>query len=144
MPTMSEQRQGLNELSRDECMELLSTVPVGRMGCTIDFRPMIFPVNFALFEGSILIRSVPGTKFDKAVSGVVTAFEADGYSEDGAAGWSVMVHGIAQEITDPEEVSRAEAVDLPTYALPNAPKRLLKLSTTNVTGRQFGYSADEN
>jgi nitroimidazol reductase NimA-like FMN-containing flavoprotein (pyridoxamine 5'-phosphate oxidase superfamily) len=93
-------------LSRDECFRLLTTVPVGRVGLTIDAIPVVLPVNFALLDGDIVFRTVVGTKFHVASTDTVLAFEVDHYEANGASGWSVLVQGRSRVITDPSELLR--------------------------------------
>ena len=67
------------ELGPAECIALLGSVQVGRVGVTIDALPAVLPVNFVVWNGSIVFRTVPGTKLDAAAAGDVVAFEVDGY-----------------------------------------------------------------
>src|ERR1035438_10129986 len=90
-------------LSRAECLELLSHAAIGRVGVSIDALPVILPVHFALFGDSVLFRTVPGTKFDAAAVGAVLAFQADSYEPESPTAWSVLLQGIASEVTHPEE-----------------------------------------
>ena len=41
---------GLEVLSREECLSLMATVSVGRLGVSIDALPAILPVNFVLLR----------------------------------------------------------------------------------------------
>ena len=68
----------------------------------IDGRPEIFPVNhvFDAETGCVLFASNTGTKLRAAVSSDGVAFEADGASDDGSRGWSVLVVGRAEEVDD--------------------------------------------
>jgi nitroimidazol reductase NimA-like FMN-containing flavoprotein (pyridoxamine 5'-phosphate oxidase superfamily) len=99
--------------------------------------PVVLPVNFVLFEGAILVRTIPGTKLDAATAGAVVAFEVDNYAADGAVGWSVVVQGEASEITDPEELARARATPLDSWALDGSADRYIRIDTSIVSGRRF-------
>jgi nitroimidazol reductase NimA-like FMN-containing flavoprotein (pyridoxamine 5'-phosphate oxidase superfamily) len=140
MPDDEEPRvRGLEELSSDECLRLLASVPVGRVGITIDALPAVLPVNFVVHDGVVLFRTVPGTKLDVATAGAVVAFEADSYGSDGApAGWSVLVRGVAQEVTDPDELAAARALPLESWAWDGIADRFVKIEPTLVTGRRIG------
>jgi nitroimidazol reductase NimA-like FMN-containing flavoprotein (pyridoxamine 5'-phosphate oxidase superfamily) len=63
----------LETLDRDECLRLLATVPVGRIGLSIGALPAILPVNFAMVGSSIVIRTVVGSKLDAATRHAVVA-----------------------------------------------------------------------
>ena len=87
-------------------MALLSTASVGRIGVNIDALPTVLPVNFALFNGSVVFRTAPGTKLHFATRDAVVAFQADHYgSVREPTGWSVLVRGVAQTLTDPSVLS---------------------------------------
>lgn len=125
----------ITTLSRAECLSLLERVPLGRVGVSIGALPVILPVNFALFEGSILIRTVPGTKLDAATVGAVVAFEADAYDPEQTSGWSVLVVGKASEITDQSELVRARNVPLHAWGLGDRAQHFMRIATTEVSGR---------
>ena len=128
----------LESLSRNRCLELILTVPVGRIGLTIRTLPVILPVNFALVGEKIVFRTIPGTKLDAAAAGAVVAFEVDCYSPDGTSGWSVLVQGRCSEITDLAESAAMEAIPLRAWAFDEGvAQRLVCIETSLVTGRRF-------
>lgn len=128
----------LEVLSRDECLALMATVPVGRLGLSVEALPAIFPVNFALLKDRIIVRSVPGTKLDAASVENVVAFEVDGYDPGGGWGWSVLVRGVPSEITDPTELAAVRTLPLRVWAFNAAADRFLAIEATLVSGRSFG------
>lgn len=129
----------LETLTRDECLELLATVPVGRIGVSIGALPVILPVNFALVGDHIVIRTVPGTKLDAATRRAVVAFEVDSFATDGSSGWSVMVQGVCSEVVDAGE--RAVLASSPphpwAFAAGDA-QRFVRIEASFVSGRRFG------
>ena len=140
LPIYSAAGGRLDVLSREECLVLLATASVGRLGVTIRALPAVLPVNFALLREQIVIRTVPGTKLDAAVAQWVVAFEADNYHPQGEWGWSVLVRGRATEITHPAELGEAAALPLQAWAFEGgAASRLLRIETMLVSGRRFGY-----
>ena len=128
---------GIRELSSPECLRLLGSVSVGRVGVTIDALPAVLPVNFVVSDGSVVFRTVPGTKLDAATRGAVVAFEADAYgtSED-PGGWSVLVRGVAQEVSDPAELAAARSLPLESWAFDGTADRFIRVEPTVVTGRR--------
>lgn len=63
---METDRNGVELLCRDECLRLLTTVSLGRIGVTSDALPTVLPVNF-LFDGDrILLRTGIGSKLEAA------------------------------------------------------------------------------
>jgi uncharacterized protein len=126
------------ELEPEECLELLGSVPVGRVGVTIDALPAVLPVNFTLWNSAIVFRTVPGTKLDAAAAGEVVAFEADGYgTRDAPGGWSVLVRGVAREVTDPVELAQVTAIPLDSWAWDGSAHRYVCIEPTVMTGRRL-------
>jgi nitroimidazol reductase NimA-like FMN-containing flavoprotein (pyridoxamine 5'-phosphate oxidase superfamily) len=123
------------QLSQDECMALLATVSIGRIGTTIDAMPVVLPVTFALHRGSIVFRTMPGTKLDTATRDAVVALQADQYaSPHDPSGWSVMVQGMTHEETDPSRLSALRLLLLGPWA-PEG--RYVALDPAIVSGRQI-------
>ncbi len=134
-------RGHLEPLTRDECLAHLGKASVGRLGVTIRALPVILPVNFAMHEGAIVLRSVPGSKLDAATAGAVVAFEVDDHDSEGEWGWSVLVQGIAHEVTDPTEVAVLRTLRITPWAFPaGEAQRYLRIDTELVSGRRFHRS----
>ena len=130
--------RGMVELGPDECLDLLGSVPVGRVGVTIDALPAVLPVNFMMWHGAIVFRTVPGTKLDAAAAGAVVAFEADAYGGPASpGGWSVLVRGFAREVTDATELVGVSRLPLDSWAWDGAADRYVCIEPTVVTGRRI-------
>jgi len=99
----------LEQLSRDECLTLMASVPVGRIIYTQRALPAVELVSYALDHGDIVIRTDRGGKL-AAAHGTVVAFEADCLDPAGQGGWSVTAIGPCREVTDPAEVARLQAM----------------------------------
>jgi nitroimidazol reductase NimA-like FMN-containing flavoprotein (pyridoxamine 5'-phosphate oxidase superfamily) len=115
---MEVDRNGLEVLSRKDCLALLAEVPVGRIGLSIDALPVVLPVNFCLDaeRERIVLRTAPGTKLQAAALGSVVAFQVDDFDAMGHTGWSVLVQGLASVIDDPSEISRLRHMHLRPWA----------------------------
>ena len=107
---------GLEILSPVQCRDLLGRAAVGRVAVTVAALPAIFPVNYALLDDQIVFLTGEGTKLQAAVERAVVAFQVDHFDEAIAGGWSVMAIGVAEQITDPEEIRAAEALGLRPFA----------------------------
>jgi uncharacterized protein len=127
----------LSELSREECLRLLASVPVGRVGLSVKAIPAVFPVNFAIMDGEVVFRTVEGTKFHAAVAGAVLAFEADGYQPDGRGGWSVLVQGVSRVVTEPTELHRARELTVEPWAVDGTADQVVRITSTLLSGRRF-------
>jgi nitroimidazol reductase NimA-like FMN-containing flavoprotein (pyridoxamine 5'-phosphate oxidase superfamily) len=127
----------LEHLSREECMRLMGSVPVGRIVYTRQALPAVELVNFALVDGDIVIRTNAEGKLAAATRGAVVAFEADTVDIDGHAGWSVAIVGQARAVTDGEEIRRLERVALTSW-VPGQRGHFIRISPTIVNGRRVG------
>jgi hypothetical protein len=48
-------------LDRGESLRLLATVPVGRLIFTVNALPAVRPMNFALVDGLVVLRTAAGS-----------------------------------------------------------------------------------
>ena len=95
----------LATLTREECLELLRRAVVGRIGYVADGKAIIIPVNFALLDGDIVFCTATGSKLSWLSLRERVTFEADESRPADHEGWSVLIHGVAREITHPEELA---------------------------------------
>src|SRR5205823_6700484 len=89
--------QELQMLSPGECERLLAQTTVGRVGISIGALPVVLPVNYAMLDGDVVVRTSPGTKLDAALAGSVVAFEVDQVDPIYHEGSSVLPQGRASE-----------------------------------------------
>ena len=123
------------ELSAAESWTLLRAADVGRLAVIVDERPDIFPVNFLVDHGSVVVRTALGTKFSGAV-GHWVAFEVDGYDLDTASAWSVVVKGTAEEVNRLYDV--LDVFELPLFPWHTSPKpHFIRIEPDSITGRRF-------
>ena len=97
--TLVDDRSGLEVLERHECLALLAGEEVGRLGLVWGGHPLILPVNYVLDGDTVVFRTAPGTKLD-ASRRTAVAFEVDRFDGATREGWSVVVQGVADEVTD--------------------------------------------
>lgn len=101
----------LRPLGRERCLELLASVPVGRVVFTMRALPAIRPVNHLVDGDTIVIRSSLGTSLASAATtegAVVVAYEADVIDTRSRTGWTVVVTGTARLVLDQERLARYE------------------------------------
>jgi nitroimidazol reductase NimA-like FMN-containing flavoprotein (pyridoxamine 5'-phosphate oxidase superfamily) len=128
----------LEVLSGDECYRLLGTQEIGRLGVNAEHYPLVFPVNYALDAGVIVIRTSTGTKLTAADHANVT-FEVDEIDRRSRTGWSVLVRGLAEEVTSAhreELIRRTKATEVSPWA-PGEHGHWLRLIPHHVTGRRI-------
>lgn len=116
LATMYSSGSALRKMSREECLRLMASVPVGRIIYTRQALPAVELVNFAVDDGDIIIRTDHSGKLAAATREAVVAFEADSLETDRHVGWSVTVVGESQEVTDPDEIGRLEQLGLRSWA----------------------------
>ena len=98
-------------LSSQECLRLLGSQHVGRLAVIAEEYPMVVPVNYAIDGEVIVFRSGPGTKLTAAQHRNV-AFEVDAIDLEKRQGWSVLVAGVAEIVSDddPDSASRTKSL----------------------------------
>ncbi len=129
----------MTAVEEDTCWGYLDTAQVGRLATSTDDRPQIFPVNFVVDGASVVFRTAAGTKLDEIVHNSMVAFEADGWSEDG--GWSVVLRGRAEVITDPDELALCEKMPLRPW-VPTTKKNWVRIQPGEISGRTFAFGAE--
>ena len=132
---MNLDRNGLEVLSRDECLRLLGASRVGRVVVTDRALPAAFPVNFALLDDDVVFLTTAGSKLQAAEEEEVMAFEVDDIEPALRSGWSVLVHGLASVITD-EDLVRAQALGLESWT-PDRNRQFVLISSELVSGRRL-------
>ncbi|MGE5292055.1 MAG: pyridoxamine 5'-phosphate oxidase family protein [Micromonosporaceae bacterium] len=126
----------LAPLTREECLTLLATVPIGRLVFTRRALPAIHPVNFVLDGANVIVRTGAGSKLAAAVNHSVVAFEADELDFEARTGWSVTVIGHSRQVTDAAELSRLRALPLASWA-PGPRDHIICIKAELVTGRRL-------
>jgi hypothetical protein len=92
------------ELGSPECLRLLGTRPVGRLGFTDRALPAIRPTHFVMRDEHLVLATLNDRKVVTADRGDVVAFEVEDYDPDTREGWWVSTVGRAGLITDPAEI----------------------------------------
>lgn len=130
----------LETLTRDDALWLMSRVPVGRVVYTVGGLPAVTPVNFALVDGTIVIRTVPGSRLATAIKDTVVAFQVDEIDAAAHTGWSVTVIGQATEVRDHDEVVRLTRLVQPWAEGPR--NQVIRIRADLVTGRRLVSTAN--
>lgn len=131
-------RGGLEVLTLEESYELLRSVPVGRVAFVEGGEPAILPVNHQVDGRSIVFRSGYGSKLDAAWNEVPAAFEVDGWDDGERTGWSVLVRGTAEMVTDEDEIARLDEERDPGWVHEQETSTSwLRLRPNEVSGRRI-------
>jgi hypothetical protein len=125
----------LEELTQRECLRLARTSVIGRLAVVVGGRPLVFPVNFAIDDGVVVLRTDQGSKLEGARSAPV-AFECDEIDRVYHTGWSVLICGDAEEVFDPAEIARLEQLPIGPWC--EGPKPVwLRIRPQTITGRRI-------
>ncbi len=130
-------RNGLQILSRNQCLKLLATRFIGRIGLSRDALPTILPVNYRVVDDDVIYATGTGTKSLAAARHQVVAFEVDDADSEMEIGWSVVVVGIPRELDD-RDLRREEARELGLHPwIGERAPFLYRLATDRISGRRL-------
>jgi uncharacterized protein len=127
---------GFEELAEDQCRRLLAEHHLGRLAIGDFGGPMIFPVNYVVYNDMVVFRTDPGSKLEAAAERELVAFEVDAADEATRTGWSVVVRGTLGEVTDSADLERLRALPLYPWA-PGERARYLRVAPSSLTGRRI-------
>jgi hypothetical protein len=137
----SDRHRQLDDIGEVECFDLLQTQDLGRLAIVRDGRPEIFPVNYAISDRIIAIRTRLGVKLTYASLAHV-AFEVENIDPDTREGWVVEVRGFAEDITDaanPWAESARDSVGQPWVIGPH--DHYISITHSQVSGRRLRRSS---
>ena len=125
------------ELDEAECLRLLASTTVGRVGFVVDGRPLVLPVNYAVDGRTVVFRTGEGTVLNRTALQMI-AFEVDKIDDETHTGWSVLAQGVAQDVgtaidTRSEQLRKLALV---TWA-PDRRDRWFRLDADTLTGRRL-------
>ena len=137
---MAESSPGyLEVLSEAECQRLLAGQRVGRIAFAVEGQPEIFPVNYVADGSAIVFRTGRDTRLQQSAMGKV-AFEVDEWDPSTGTAWSVVVKGVAQEITGALDKYAHELRSHPIVPLaPGTREYWLAIYPSEVSGRRFTF-----
>ena len=129
------------ELPRDECLRLLGSHRFGRLAVAMD-SPVIRPVNYVFDEASqsVAFRTADGSKFHALLHGANAAFEIDDVDDSSRTGWSVIIVGIAEEVTSPGDLRRLDGLGLEPWT-PGPKTHWMRIRAWTVSGRRIVLTA---
>ncbi len=132
------------ELSREECLRLLASHSFGRLAVNMgDGPPVIRPVNYLFDKSSqsVVFRTAPGSKFHALLRSADAAFEIDGIDEISRTGWSVIIRGVTDELTDSNHIRRLDRLGLEPWA-PGRKRHWTQIRAWTVSGRRIVLADD--
>jgi uncharacterized protein len=143
VPAMDDPVSEMIDLSRAECLQLLAANRFGRLAVALtDGAPVIRPVNYIFDEPSqsVVFRTSQGSKLHAVLRVGEAAFEIDGVDEASRTGWSVIIHGMAEQVTNQADVRRLDAAGVTPWA-PGHKRHWVRIRARTVTGRRIVHEA---
>lgn len=129
-------------LSRDECVRLLSAGVTGRVALSSPDGPHIIPVNYAVVDDAVIVRTSPYSVLGTHGRDAVLAFEVDQFDHERHHGWSVVARGRAEVLTDPAEIAYVRETWEPRPWAGGVRGVYLRLRWVEISGRRVGYRGD--
>jgi uncharacterized protein len=126
-------------LTASECWALLDSGHVGRLAFVDQNGPVVLPINYAVVNDMVVFRTDAGSKLDAALRGDRLALEIDGFDADERTGWSVLVRGTAELVTDDAELGLLHDLSLESWA-PGVKPIYVRLDAAEVTGQRLTAS----
>jgi uncharacterized protein len=102
--TEDESTSEFRAMSPSQCQELLESQSVGRVAWQAADGPQILPVTYAWYEGTIIFRTSPYSVLSELVRPTEVALEIDEFDQRTRRGWSVVAHGRAQGVAEPDRL----------------------------------------
>ena len=128
--------RAVSKLMPAECRRLIAPGGVGRIAFGTLSGPLVVPVNFAVLDDTIVIRTAEGTVID-GHAGEQVALEVDHIDEALCQGWSVLVRGPAHRVRHPAELHRLQE-DAAVWPWPGGEREVyVRIIPREVTGRRI-------
>jgi len=128
---------GLEILSEQQCCELLASRDLGRIAFRVEDEIEIFPVNYSTDGTIVVFRTGVGTKLAHSTVTRV-AFEVDEWDSANKVGWSVVLKGVAQEVTRGSDPFAAALRTRPVVPLaPGEHDYWIAVYPAHISGRRF-------
>ena len=125
----------MEKLDVTECLRLLASTNVGRIGYSVHDEQRIIPMNYVLTAEHVVLRTSVEHDLGQFVCGRPVAFEVDAVDSFLQSGWSVLISGVAEEL--PEATQRAmKDVDTPQPWAAGVRALYVRIPLTRVTGRR--------
>jgi nitroimidazol reductase NimA-like FMN-containing flavoprotein (pyridoxamine 5'-phosphate oxidase superfamily) len=124
------------ELSREECLRLFETKTVGRVAFATPSGPQIFPVNYAISNGTVVFRTAAYSSLAANLKNARVAFQIDEVDDYLRAGWSVLAVGLAQFVDNPDELVELWSEDVPQPWAAGLRTLFVRITPDQITGRR--------
>ncbi|HZC27548.1 MAG TPA: pyridoxamine 5'-phosphate oxidase family protein [Actinopolymorphaceae bacterium] len=128
----------LSTIPEPDCRALLAGGEVGRIVLSVDALPAALPVTYRMIANTIVFRTAPGTKLTAALDHAVVGFEVDNLDPASHSGWSVLVVGISDVVTDPTEITALDKSGIRSW-LTTAEPHYVTINIDRISGRRLDH-----
>ncbi|MFD0274635.1 helix-turn-helix domain-containing protein [Kitasatospora sp. NPDC127111] len=126
----------LMKLTARECWDRIGTHGIGRIALPVQPGPAVFPVNYIVDGRTVLYRTDPRGAA-AAEDSIEVSFQVDHIDEHHRDGWSVLITGTAEHVTDPETIRHlADQPGAQPWA-GGVRSLWIRVTPAHITGRQI-------
>ncbi len=132
----------LEDLDEAECLRLIMPGGIGRIAYSGRYGPTVLPVNYRLYQGTIVFRTAQDSPTDEDLrTGIAhaeykVAFEIDDIDLAAREGWSVLIQGPVHHVKSDAE--RASVLEAGVETWPGGDRELfLRIVPSRITGRRI-------
>lgn len=126
------------DLEPQESERLLRAGIVGRVALSTPEGPHIIPMNYAVFEDTIVLRTSPNSLLGTNGRSPMLAFEVDHIDHERHVGWSVVARGRGWVETDQDELDRIRESWQPRPWASGTRNVFVRIRWDSLTGRALG------
>lgn len=125
-----------DELAAPECWARITPRGVGRLVLSTAEGPQALPVNYRVLDGTLLYRTSARSPLARVV-GERVAFQVGRTDEVGGLGWSVLVTGRAEQVTDPQALEWMSRHADPRPWVGGQRDTWIRIKPRTITGRRI-------
>lgn len=135
----------MDQLDQSLLYERLRRARVARIGYVDADQPIVVPVNVASDDEARIVFRTDSTGPLSSLDGRRVAIEIDGYETTLRSGWSILVQGVARDITTATDVAaqRVQRLPLDCWA-PGSRERLFMVLPLSITSRVIHVPTDSD
>ena len=137
---MKAEKDDPQSFSREQCLALVASVPVGRVVYTDQALPAVVPMSFVLDGDEVVFHTGAGSALAAAIRNAVVAFQADEFDPGTTTGWSITIIGQARLVDNAEETARLARLPLRPW-VPAVTGQFFRIPARHVAGRRLGPAA---
>jgi hypothetical protein len=124
----------LQELDAAECWQHLTGRTVGQIAYVDRGGPVVLPLNYAVHDGAVWLRTASYNQLALHLPGQTVAFHVSHTDEHDHTGWSVLVRGRAEHVLPADPAApRGDVAAMPWAG--GTRSMVFRLTPSEVTGR---------